>query len=443
VTAYVPEIGGLLPVYVADRYEGFRVKTFAELADDELDRYLEANVAAVRDVVDGLGGVDAALANHLVMGPLIVARAGLGFAAKIHGSALEYTVKPQPERFLPFAREGIDAAAGVLVGSRHTAESLWEAIGDPDLPSRTRLGPPGVDTELFRPLAGESPSVHLAELAATVAAEEPGGGGAFARDARAAGDAIRHLAAAAGPRVVMVGKLIVSKGVDLLLTAWPLVHARNPGARLLVVGFGEYAPALERLWAALAAGDLDQVREIASKGRALEGGEERPLRMLEAFLAKPEPGYEQAAREAAPSVAFAGRLEHEEVGRLIPATDALVFPSTFPEAFGMVAAEAAAAGVLPVSAAHSGAAEVSRALAARLPAEVGELVSFPLDDEVVSGIARRLNAWLGLDEATRERARRALVDTASELWSWEGVARGVLAASAGRLEDLPRVPADG
>ena len=87
------------------------------------------------------------------MGPAILARAGLGFAAKIHGSALEYTVKPEPERFLPYAREGIDAAAGVLVGSRHTAESLWEAIGDPGLPARTRLGPPGVDTELFRPLA--------------------------------------------------------------------------------------------------------------------------------------------------------------------------------------------------------------------------------------------------------------------------------------------------
>ncbi|OLE38694.1 MAG: hypothetical protein AUG48_01070 [Actinobacteria bacterium 13_1_20CM_3_68_9] len=443
VTVYVPDIGGLLPVYVADRYEGFRVKRFAELTEVELDRYLDANVAAVRDVVGAIGGVDAALANHLVMGPVILARAGLGFAAKIHGSALEYTVKPEPERFLPYARAGLDAAAGVLVGSRHTAESLWRALDAPDLPARTRLGPPGADTELFRPLADESPQGRLAQLAAIVATEEAGGGGAFARDARAAADAISHLAAAGGPRVVLVGKLIVSKGVDLLLAAWPLVHRTNPGARLLVVGFGEYAPALERLWAALAAGDLDQAREIASKGRALEGGEEKPLRMLGAFLAEPDAGYLEAARDAAPSVAFAGRLEHEEVGRLVPATDALVFPSTFPEAFGMVAAEAAAAGVLPVSAAHSGAAEVSRALAAALPPDVGELVSFPLDDGAVRGIAARLNTWLGLDEPTRERARRALVDTASELWSWEGVARGVLAASSGRLEELPPVPGDG
>jgi glycosyltransferase involved in cell wall biosynthesis len=164
--------------------------------------------------------------------------------------------------------------------------------------------------------------------------------------------------------------------------------------------------------------------------------------MLSAFLARAGDGYRAAARDAAGSIAFCGRLEHEEVGRLVPATDALVFPSTFPEAFGMVAAEAAAAGVLPLSAAHSGAAEVSRVLAAEMPPRVADLLSFPLDDDAVRSIAERLNAWLGLDQSTRERARRALAETASRLWSWEGVAQGVLAASAGELDRLPRVPAD-
>jgi glycosyltransferase involved in cell wall biosynthesis len=190
----------------------------------------------------------------------------------------------------------------------------------------------------------------------------------------------------------------------------------------------------------LAGGDIDEAKALAAQGRLLEGGPPGPLRMLSAFLSDPPPGYRDACREAAGSVAFAGRLEHDEVGALVPATDALVFPSTFPEAFGMVAAEAAAAGVLPVSAAHSGAAEVSRVLAAALPAEVAELVSFPLDDGAVGGIAERLNAWLGLDGATRERARRALAETASERWSWEGVASGILAASAGRLDELTPVP---
>ena len=126
---------------------------FSQLSEEALEHYLEANVAAVSDVVAATRP-DVALANHLVMGPAILARALGGrvpYAVKVHGSALEYTVRPQPERFLPYALEGLAGANGVLVGSRHTAESLWEVMDEPGLPERTRLGPPGVDVHEFRP----------------------------------------------------------------------------------------------------------------------------------------------------------------------------------------------------------------------------------------------------------------------------------------------------
>jgi glycosyltransferase involved in cell wall biosynthesis len=398
VEIHNPDIRGLLPVYVKDPYEGFEVKAFPELTDAELDLYIDANVAAVRDVAGRAGGIDAALANHLVMGPAILARAGIGpFAAKIHGSALEYTVKPHA-RFLPYAEEGMNAANGVLVGSRHTAESLWAALPDVrDLEDTTRLGPPGLDPETFRP--GFSP--------------------------------------AGSRRIVFVGKLIVSKGVDLLLAAWPLVRARHPDAQLQIAGFGEYEQGLRRLLAALDRGDLDDAREVARLGRALEGGEGEPLSILSAFLADPPDGYLEAARGMAGSVEWLGRLEHDEVAELLPGAEALVMPSTFPEAFGMVAAEAAACGVLPVSAGHSGMLEVSRQLAAELPPEVGSLTSFPVEAGAVEAIAARLNAWLELPEAEREVVRPELAETARRLWSWEGVARGVIAASRGELDRLP------
>ena len=436
ISAYLPDIGGLLPLYVQDEYEGFEARVFEDLSAEEIERYITANVAAVTDVAEAAGGVDAALANHLVMGPVILARSGLAYAAKVHGSALEYTVKPNPETFLPFAREGIEAASGVLVGSRHTAESLWAALPDLDLESKTRLGPPGVDIDGFRPLRPAERPQRVEALAARIEAE--GGGGAFGRDAEVAAPAIRHYAAAEGPRVIFVGKLIVSKGVDLLLAAWPLVHAANPGARLLAVGFGEFGDGLRRLLAALGAGDIAEAREVARLGRGLEGGEAKPLSILSAFLADPPPGYLDAAAAAAGSVAFAGRLEHDEVAELLPCAEALVMPSTFPEAFGMVAVEAASCGVLPVSAGHSGMQEVSRQLAPALSEEVAPLISFPVEAGAVAGIAERLNAWLALDEATRASAREALVRTTHDLWSWEGVASGVIAASQGRLDQLPK-----
>ena len=74
VTVHVPEIGRVLPVYVADRYEGFEAKPYPDLTDSELEHYLAANVEAVRAVPTP----DVALANHLVMGPAILARALAG-----------------------------------------------------------------------------------------------------------------------------------------------------------------------------------------------------------------------------------------------------------------------------------------------------------------------------------------------------------------------------
>src|SRR6266545_5354107 len=72
--AYLPDIGDLLPVYVADRYEGFEARPYPELTESEVESYIAANVAAVRDVV-AASAPEVALANHLVMGPVILARA--------------------------------------------------------------------------------------------------------------------------------------------------------------------------------------------------------------------------------------------------------------------------------------------------------------------------------------------------------------------------------
>jgi glycosyltransferase involved in cell wall biosynthesis len=464
-TLYRPDIGGLLPVYVQDSYEGVEAKTFARCSDGEIVAYVDANVDAVREVA-GRVCPEVALANHLVMGPVILARALAGatpYAVKVHGSALEYTVKPHPERFLGYAREGLARASTVLVGSRHTAESLWEALGDPLLEPRTRLGPPGVDVERFAPHTPEQIEGALRGLIerlrqrAHQPTEEPGS--SFARDEWAAADALERLIdgasttkrhptgpGQAGVLVAFVGKLIVSKGVDLLIAAWPLVLASLPTARLAIIGFGAYREALERLVARLAEGDLEGAREIARAGRALEAhGAERvsaqaaidavALRHLLAFLASlsgaEADAYRMAARALGERIVFTGRLDHEELAVVLPACEALVVPSTFPEAFGMVAVEAAACGALPISASHSGLAEVSEAIAAKVPPEAAPWLSFPVDDNVVRAIAGCLLGWLESDPALKARTRATLVSVTRERWSWKGVAGGVIAAARG------------
>src|SRR5215208_1711584 len=415
VKVHVPDIGRVLPVYVADTYEGFDAKPFPELTDAELERYIAANVDAVRAVPEP----DLALANHLVMGPVIVARAGISpYAVKIHGSALEYTVRPNRERFLPYALEGIRAAAGVLVGSQHTANSLFEVLAEePSLPQRTRLGPPGVDVHEFRPREPD-----LEQLAGRPA-------GAWGAE-RGSAEALRKLDPSRDRIVSYVGKLIVSKGVDLLLAAWPLVVERVPDARLVIVGFGTYRQALDRFVDALRARDTAALNEIAARGRELEGGPPGELRYLRAFLDTADERWLRAAPEAAERVHFTGRLEHDDLPLLLPACEAQVMPSTFPESFGMVAAEAAACGALPLSANHSGMAEVTATLAPALPEELRPLMSFEVGPRAVREIAEKLVTWLTLDHEEHERARDALAAEAAGRYSWESVAEGVIDAAS-------------
>src|ERR687891_98239 len=67
VTVHNPDIGPVLPVYVADRYESFEAKPYPVLTDAELDHYIQANVDAIRAAPH----CDVALANHLIMNPAI------------------------------------------------------------------------------------------------------------------------------------------------------------------------------------------------------------------------------------------------------------------------------------------------------------------------------------------------------------------------------------
>jgi glycosyltransferase involved in cell wall biosynthesis len=280
------------------------------------------------------------------------------------------------------------------------------------------------------------------DVAVAAAVAEPVS--AFARDDREAAVALQALAHAPEDKLVaFVGKLIVSKGIDLLVAAWPLVLAAEPRARLVVVGFGAYRSTVERLIDALAEGDLATVAAIAAAGRSAEGasGDGGRLVHLQAFLdslgEQERADYVSAARTLRERIVLTGRLDHEELVDLLPACEAQIVPSTFPEAFGMVAAEAAACGALPICSDHSGLAEVARALAATVPEAVRPLLAFPVDAGSVRGIADRVLAWLSMGAGERAQTRLALVETVRERWSWEGVARGVVDAAQGHLDALP------
>ena len=103
---------------------------------------------------------------------------------------------------------------------------------------------------------------------------------------------------------------------------------------------------------------------------------------------------------------FTGRLEHSDLPGLLPACEAQVVPSTFPEAFGMVAVEAAACGALPLSAAHSGLAEVTATLREAVEEDLRPLLEFARGPDAVREIAEKLaggSPWTRSAGRTRQR----------------------------------------
>jgi glycosyltransferase involved in cell wall biosynthesis len=203
-----------------------------------------------------------------------------------------------------------------------------------------------------------------------------------------------------------------------------------PRARLLIIGFGAFRAGLEALAGELSAGDIE-----AARARPAESGAELP--QLAAFLDRADDAYRAAAAGMADGIAWAGRLEHAELASVLPAAEAVAVPSTFPEAFGMVAAEAAATGALPVVARHSGLEEVARTLAAAVPEPVRPWLTFGVGPDAVPELAGALTSWLEAPDDLRAATRDAIVAATRERYSWEGVARTVIAAAQGDLAGLP------
>ena len=321
-----------------------------------------AYVAANAAALRELLPADLVFTNHVLMGGPVGAASGAPFRVKAHGSELEYSMRGRPE-LGEWARTALAKAEATYVGSEHIREVLEDVVGHVD---RVVEVPPGVDVDEFRLQDRDD---ALADLLAEARADPPNGGDERLPDDGNA-DRLAAFLAEPGPLVVYFGKLIEQKGVQVLLEAM-----KGIDARLVVVGFGPYRPVLEAA--------------------------------------------------ATPRVLFTGPLEHRHLVHLLPLADATVVPSIFPEAFGMVAAEAAAAGSPPLVARHSGLAEVAAGLEDEYPEHLRHLASFETGD--AADLARKLGELLSLSPVDRETLRRAARQAVVDRWSWRSIAERLLA----------------
>ncbi len=426
-----PDIGSLLPVFVVDEYEGFQVTAFPDLTDTELLRYLSLNAGALRAAA-AWHDSEVAIAGHVIPGAPVAARGfDTGrFVVKVHGSDLEYALRPQ-ERYRRLSAESLTSARAIVGPSEDVLRRCGDLVGGIQVP--THVISPGVDIDDFHPrdprtalletaalldldpasAAGRPSSLDVAvALALTDRNAEALGALALEYDQRVAdpgaADRLRTLADGDRPLVGFFGKLIPQKGAELLLEG---TRRSRTKPHVLVVGFG-----LHREW-------------LAALVQALESQDRQALGWLREHGLVPAdvPIGELAVHGG--GVTFTGRLDHRFAPGALAALDVLVVPSIMDEAFGMVAAEGAASGALPLVARHSGLAEI----AAALETEVGRpgLFSYEPGSDAADGIADGLDRLLGLEADERERLRDAVVRFVALTWSWRQTAEQLLAAASG------------
>lgn len=335
----------------------------ARLLQDLTRAERERYVAANAASLRGHLPADLVFANHVLLGAPVAAATGARFAVKAHGSELEYSMRASPD-LQAWGALSLRGAEAVFVGSAHIRAVLEEVVGHVD---RVHEVPPGVDVDEFQPRPREE---ALPALLDECRRDPPNPGNRQER-LPDEGNAERLAEFLAGdePTVLYFGKLLYNKGVHVLLEALHGVEARA-----LIVGFGDYRHELERL--------------------------------------------------ARPRTLFTGPLEHRHLAQLIPLADVTVVPSIFPEAFGMVAAEAAAAGCPSLVARHSGLAEVAEGLEAVYPPELRHLTSFTTGDSLE--LADRLHELLALPAEQRRALGESARGVAVERWSWAGVAARLL-----------------
>jgi glycosyltransferase involved in cell wall biosynthesis len=306
---------------------------------------------------------DLVFANHVLLGGPVGAATGARYAVKAHGSELEYSMRGNAE-LSAWGKEGLERAGAVFVGSGHIRQVLDEIVGHVE---NVHEVPPGVDVDEFRP---EARDVALAALIEEARQDPPNAGNANERlPDEGNAERLAHWFESDEPTVLYFGKLLYNKGVHVLFDA-----LRKTGTRAIVVGFGDYREELE--W------------------------------------------------NAPPRALFTGALDHRHLRHLVSLCDVTVVPSIFPEAFGMVAAESAAAGTPPLVARHSGLEEIAEGLEAEYPPEHRSLTSFATGD--ADDLAEKLEALLALPPDERRRIAEAGRRAVERNWSWARVGERLL-----------------
>lgn len=471
-TCYRPHLGGLLPVYVYDRYEGYQVKEFTKLTKHEIEVYLDRNSIALATCFTE-HPPDLILSNHTIMQPVYAARACRGLTLyphfmTVHGSAFNFSVR-KSDLLKEYALQAATAADRIIFVSNFSRQEFLKFFGNDAIAKKTCLIPAGVDVDKFTPLSRNAeksnrlsrliklPEQKLRTVGGRTAQEKKDFSQAVAKvrnsaDLRPLLDNLRQKPDSQAPDrdtpkklanidwskdhiILYYGKYLWTKGIQLLIAAAPLVWHKHPDAYFIFVGFGSFRGYLEALVAALEHNRRDIFCNMITYPSRFDSEVEQYSSIYFAGLLEKlryqtfaDRFFATAHQLIAKRVIFTGFMTHDYLKDLIPCSDVTVATSIFPEAFGMVAVEALASGVIPMQTNFSGFTDVIHDYVRefRDTFDAMKLKRLLLNEQLVLNIANNIGIFLDyyekMSKEERQDIRRRAQMICVNKYSWRTMA---------------------
>ena len=466
---YLPDLEGVLPVFVYDAYEGFQVKELHLMSTEEIDAYAAKNIWVIEEILE-VNNVDLVISNHIVMQPYEVAEARIhnpksAHVMVTHGSALNFSVK-HSKILVPYAVRGVQDARPIALSQY--AKQEFENFFAPyigDIIRKTTVIPAGVDVERFQPIRSEIEKqeringvcrtitrlVHdgrsnrqqldfvtkvkkrsSLETIPDLIQETKEAYNYWSPDVDIV-DKLNQLDFSTNFIVMFLGKYLWTKGIQLLIASAPLVLRKHNNTYFVIVGFGQFREVLELMVYALDSGDRKLFEALCFNTQQLfPGAGVENLTYLVEFLANLEKtgkihDYYELAQglNLNKRIIFTGYVDHDHLANLLPCADLAVATSIFPEAFGMVIAEALSSGVMPVQTHHTGFIDVINGMKEHFGDTFKGLEQLNLDEMLVPNLANNISVFLdyfaNMSDKDRQLIRQRCARLAQDNFSWDAI----------------------
>lgn len=475
---YRPNLSGFLPVYVYDHYEGYNVKEFTKLTKYEIEIYLDKNSTALSSCFKEIQP-RLILSNHIIMQPVYSARACRDLKQcthfmTVHGSGLNFSVR-KSELLKKYAKEAVNGADKIIFVSNYSRKEFLDFFKqDKVIAGKAKVIPAGVDVDKFTPLLNSNEKskrinyfLNSFENSIKEGKGRTGQGkrnfsefvavAEDVKDIKLKIDNLRQSIDNWAPDqdihekfaeinwfddtiVLYYGKYLWTKGIHLLVAAAPLILQRHPNTHFILVGFGSFRGFLEALVAALEHNKRNLFIEMLAHPNTLESEvEEESAIYFSGLLEKlqnrnfSDSYFSATLRQITKRVIFTGYLSHDSLKDLIPSSDVTVATSIFPEAFGMVAVEALASGIIPIQTNHSGFSDVIHdyVMEFRNTFDATKLKPLHLNDQLVLNLANNISILLDYYKKMSKKDRQSIRHRAQNIvlnkYSWFAMAQQYLA----------------